>query len=199
MYFNEQAIILSRQTFGEDDLLLKVYSAHHGKLILKARGAKKILSKLAGHLEPISLSYFNLVQGKNMLQIIGAETVKSYVEIKNDLGKMDYVWPIVGLFNQLILENHSDKRIFILLEKYLDFFNHKYQNNSDIYATAKLAVSFKLLDFLGLNPALKTNFSQEINFIIKSSLTSIAKNQTIKNNFPTLKRILDQEIKLHLH
>jgi len=45
MYYNLQAIILKRQIFREDDLLVTVYSLERGKLILQAKGAKKIKSR----------------------------------------------------------------------------------------------------------------------------------------------------------
>lgn len=198
MYYNEQAIILSRQTWGEDDLLLKVYSEHRGKLILKARGAKKFLSKLAGHLEPASLSYFNLVQGKNMIQIIGVEHLKSYAKIKSDLKKIEYVGSILNIFDKLILDSHQDKRIFMLLEKYLDFFELACYFDHYQYELAQMAVGYKLLYFLGLNPALKTNFRSEIDFIIKNNLRAILQHQKIKHNFNSLKKIVVQEIKNNL-
>src|SRR3989339_1111881 len=88
MYYNLSVIILKRQVFREDDLLVTVYSKEKGKLTLLARGAKKVLSKLAGHLEPVSLSYLNAVDGRAIDQLIGAEMIECFGAIKNDLDKL---------------------------------------------------------------------------------------------------------------
>lgn len=192
MYYNLTAIILNRQDFRDDDLLVTVYSREHGKLALLARGGKKILSKLAGHLEPASLSLLNAASGKAIDQLTGASQIKSYAHIKNDLNKTTAAVWFLKLIDNLTLENHPDERIFFLTEKYLDFLVEKEED----YEIAKLAVGFKLLALLGLDPSVKVELEsrKEIEFIIKNSIDKIYQEKSIKKEIKNLEKILKEEI-----
>jgi len=191
MYYNLSVIILKRQDFKEDDLLVTVYSLEKGKLTLLARGAKKIKSKLAGHLEPVSLSYLNIVDGRSIDQLIGAAMLQSYGKIKTDIDKLSAAGWFLNLLDQQTMENHPDARVFLLTRKYLDFLEQKSQD----YAIAKLAGGFKLLHLLGLNPAGKAEvgFKDEINFMVKSSIGKIYENENIHAKQNKLAEILSQE------
>lgn len=193
MYSNLTAIILNRQAFREDDLLVTVYSREQGKLSLLARGGKKILSKLAGHLEPVSLSLLNIAAGKSFDQLTGASQIKSYALIKSDLGKTTAAWWFLKLLDQLTLENHQDEKIFNLAEKYLDFLEKKEED----YEIAKLAVGFKLLALLGLDPAEKAgHLKEKIKFIIKNNIKQIYLdlNKEPQEKTNSLKKIFKREI-----
>jgi DNA repair protein RecO (recombination protein O) len=125
MYYSLNAIILSRASFREDDLVVSVYSKERGKLMLVARGAKKIKSKLAGHLEPVSLSFLEIARGKSRDQLIGAQLIKSHAGIKNDILKTAYSNYFLELLNELTFENHADHRVFELTKKYLTFWTKR--------------------------------------------------------------------------
>lgn len=192
MYYTLSALILARASIREDDLLVTVYSRERGKLRLVARGAKKILSKLAGHLEPVTLSCLNVIAGKNFDQLIGAVAMDYYAGVRGDFNKIQLAADFLALLDELNLEHHPDERIFNLSLKYLDFLNHNHYNA----AMADLAAKFKLLALLGYNPAHKAghNFKSEINFIVSRDLNSILKNNQIIKNKGKLKQILTKEI-----
>jgi DNA repair protein RecO (recombination protein O) len=192
VYSNLTSLILKRQDFRDDDLLVTIYSRESGKLTLIARGAKKILSKLAGHLEPVSLSLLNAASGKSIDQLTGASMVKSYSRIKADLAKTAAAVWFLKLIDELTLENHADERIFTLAERYLDFLEQKEED----YEVAKLAVGFKLLALLGLSPAEKAElkFKKEIDFIVGNSIDKIYQDKEIKEKIKSLEKILKEEI-----
>jgi len=190
VYYNLTAIILKRQDFRDDDLLVTVYSREVGKLTLVARGGKKILSKLAGHLEPASLSLLNVASGKSIDQLTGARMIKGYRCIKANLDKSEASAWLLKLVNDLTLENHQDEQIFGLVEKYLDFLEKKDED----YEIVKLSVGFKLLALLGFNPVAKgeLKFNQEIDFLIRNSMKKILENK--KLNIKKLNIILNSEL-----
>ena len=66
-----QAIILSKAPFGEADAQVFLYTRKLGKLLARVIGARKILSKLNSHLEPLNVVYIRLV-GKNKWHIADA-------------------------------------------------------------------------------------------------------------------------------
>lgn len=114
-----RAIILDRRPYRESDSLVTVYTRKFGKQILVARGTKKLQSKLAGHLEPISLADIMIVRGKNFDYIGGAAGQDAYASLKNDLNKLYFVGRAVGWFNRLVKENQADERLFFLLGEWL--------------------------------------------------------------------------------
>jgi len=63
--YNLKALSLSKREVGENDVLFTLYTKELGRVNALAKGAKKITSKLAGHLEPLSLSNVRLVERKN--------------------------------------------------------------------------------------------------------------------------------------
>ncbi|MDD5289585.1 MAG: DNA repair protein RecO [Patescibacteria group bacterium] len=197
MYFSLNSIILSRTAFREDDLLVKIYSQERGKLTLVARGAKKIKSKLAGHLEPISLSFLESARGKSLDQLIGAQIIKSYAGIKNDILKTAYANYFLELLDELTFENHADRRVFELTRKYLDFLDTAVYNDLVI---GRITAVFKLLSFLGFNPAHKAElgFKNEINYVVSKGLSEIKRNIKIISVLSKLDKILKAELEEHL-
>ncbi len=196
MYYSLTAIILKRQDFKEDDLLVTVYSREKGKISLVARGAKKILSKLAGHLEPVSLVIINAATGRGIDQLIGCEISQSYYRLKNNLKNIELAGWFLKILDDLTLENHKDEQIFNLIHKYLDFLNKEAQDDG----VARVAATFKLLYLLGFNPVHKEEqkLRAEINYIIKHTISEIKHSHDIKNKLGELNKLLSQEISEHL-
>ena len=83
--YRVKAIILNRQAFRENDVMVTVQSMDKGKLKLVARGVKKMQSKLAGHLEPLNLGDIMVVRGKQFNYVGSANAENCYANIKSDL------------------------------------------------------------------------------------------------------------------
>ncbi len=60
-----EALILGKEDFGEADGGVELYTAEFGKISAKIKSAKKITSKLSGHLEPFGTATVRLVSGKS--------------------------------------------------------------------------------------------------------------------------------------
>ncbi|MFH1583058.1 MAG: DNA repair protein RecO [Candidatus Falkowbacteria bacterium] len=150
--FNIKALILNRKPFSEDGSKVTVYSENLGKLELVARGTKKIKSKLAGHLEPISLVEIMVVRGKQYNYIGAVVSRESYANIKNNFAKIKAAGEAIKIFNLIIKLGLSDKNIFLLLKNYFDFLNGA-SAKSDHDLSSQLFI-FKLLIKLGYKPEL---------------------------------------------
>lgn len=122
--YNTKAIILTRQPFREHDSRVAAYSPDFGKIDLVVRGARKIGSKLAGHLEPISLVRIMVVRGKRYDYIGGVAGEESFAAIKSDLNRIFHAGRIIAAFNALIRGSEKDEMIFDLLLEYLFALNN---------------------------------------------------------------------------
>ncbi|MEA3398882.1 MAG: DNA repair protein RecO [Patescibacteria group bacterium] len=149
--YTAQAIILNRQSFRENDSRVIVYTKDQGKLELVARGTKKILSKMAGHLEPINLTDIMVIKGKNFDYIGGAVNQEAYYNIKSDLAKLEIAGKGLRFFNQLVKLELSDKLIFNLLISYFDTLNSSKKIDNNLFYHFFV---LKLLTKLGHQPEL---------------------------------------------
>lgn len=157
--YNIKAIILNRKSFSENDSRVIVYSLESGKLELTARGAKKIKSKSAGHLEPLNLADIMVVRGQKYDYVGTAVSNQCYGNIKNDLAKLVSAGRAFKITDQLIKPDVADERIFKLLEDYLEALDGA-EKDSSILAWFFI---LKLLGFLGHSPEL----SQCLNCAVK--------------------------------
>lgn len=66
-----EAVVLNAYPNGDMDLRVSLFTRKFGKLVAKVKSAKKITSKLAGHLQPGDLSRVRLVE-KGGLQAVDA-------------------------------------------------------------------------------------------------------------------------------
>lgn len=153
--YNAKAIILDRESFKEADIKLVVLTESRGKLELVARGARKIKSKLSGHIEPLTLSKLMIVKSRNDFDYLGTSSGDNFfVNIKNDLNKLTYAGHALNLVNNLSrVEEIETKSIFILLKDFLNILDAKKGINSD------LLYNFFVLKFLsasGFGPNLQT-------------------------------------------
>lgn len=139
------AIILNRVPYRENDSLVGVYTAAYGKLLLVARGTLKTQSKLAAHLEPISLANIMIIYGRGFDYIGGAVSQEVYLGIRTDLNKLYYAGQALKIFNELVKGDQADKRLFFLLVNWLALLD----NYSDFdKEKGSLLFSFFILKFL---------------------------------------------------
>jgi len=149
---NTPALILNRQDYKENDSLVTVYTPYLGKLALVARGTKKLSSKLAGHIEPLTLADLMIIKGKGFDYIGSAITRATYSGIREDLNKLYYAGRAVNLFNRLTRENQGDERLFFLLETWLEILNNFYFFQRENGELALIFFTIKFLADLGYKP-----------------------------------------------
>src|SRR5512143_1045780 len=79
------SVVLRHSDWGEADRLLTIFSREQGKLRCVAKGARKLLSRKAGHLEPFTRVALLLAKGSDLWIVTQAETIEPWLPIKEDL------------------------------------------------------------------------------------------------------------------
>ena len=125
--FLTEALVLGVKDFAEFDKFISLYTKELGKVFAKARGARKITSKLMGHLQPLDFTRVRLVE-KNGFQITDALTFKK-------MGRTLESLAMVKLVEEMTLELQPDHNLWNFLKK-----NKKFSNKD-------------LLSILGFDPA----------------------------------------------
>jgi DNA repair protein RecO (recombination protein O) len=142
--YKTRGIILKSKQYKEADRLYTVYTVDFGKQVFRAQAVKKINSKLAGHLEPLTISNLFIAEAKGFKKIAGAQAIANFLNIKCDLQKLNYVLYCIEVFDSLVKENEKDTELYKLLKNFLFWCN----NNRITMLEAKGFI-LKLLKLLG--------------------------------------------------
>jgi len=143
-----EGIILKRVDYREFDSLVTIYSSEFGKKDLVVRGAKKIRSKISGHIEPFSFSEIMLVKGKQFDYVGSASALNIFQNIRKDYKKTELASKAFFALNKLLKEELADKNIFKIIYNFLN----KLENNTEELDLIYFDFILKLLGFLGYTP-----------------------------------------------
>ncbi|MEW6401350.1 MAG: DNA repair protein RecO [Chloroflexota bacterium] len=148
--FRADSIVLRHSDWGEADRLLTLYTREQGKVRALAKGARKLTSRKAGHIEPFTHVTLQLAKGRDLLIVTQAETVNAFLAVRDDLVRTGYAAYILELLDRFTYEEEgANPSLFRLLLITLERIEKE--------PVAWLAVRYyemRFLDFLGFRPQL---------------------------------------------
>lgn len=148
--FRVSAVVLRHSDMGEADRLLVLYTRERGKLRVIAKGARKVTSRKAGHLEPFTHVSLQLAQGRDLMIVTQAETVNAFLGIGESLNKMGNAAYVIELLDRLMYEDErGDPAAFNLLLETLK----RIETEEDAWTAARY-YELRLLDHAGFRPQL---------------------------------------------
>jgi DNA repair protein RecO (recombination protein O) len=148
--FRVDAVVLRHSDYGEADRLLTLYTRQLGKTRALAKGARKIASRKAGHIEPFTHVKLQLAQGRDMLILTQADTVDAYQPLREDLiltGQASYVLELLDRFTYQ--DETENSALFRLLTETLS----RLASQADPWLVIRY-YEMRLLDHLGFRPQL---------------------------------------------
>ncbi len=145
--FRVEAVVLRHKEIGEADRLLWLYTRQLGKLRVVARGARKLLSRKAGHLEPLTQASLQLARTRTLPLITQAETIAAHFSSCTDLVRLGRALYALELVMRSTPEEEPNPALYHLLVQTL----------SRLQAAAEQRVplryfELRLLDQLGFRP-----------------------------------------------
>lgn len=148
--FRAEAVVLRHSDWGEADRLLTLFTREHGKLRVIAKGARKVLSRKAGHLEPFTHVTIQLARGRELPIVSQVETLEAYLPLREDLVKLGYASYVLELIDRFTYDEEGNNPvIFRVLTETLA----RIANEPDGWLAARY-YEMRLLDFLGFRPKL---------------------------------------------
>lgn len=103
--YKTPAIVLRQRKLGEADKIVTLYSANHGKLDAVAKGVRRVKSRLAGHVEPLSHGSYLLARGRNLDIITQVQTIETFQPVRDDLDKLSR-----GLYLAELIDRSTEER-----------------------------------------------------------------------------------------
>jgi len=123
MNYKTRGIILKRTNLGEADRIITIFTDKFGKIKVVAKGVRKTLSRMAGHLEPFCLSRLELAEGKSLDIITGAQVEKCFLALRSDLGKTQASFYFTEIIDKMVEEREPHPEIYHLLDDTLEHIN----------------------------------------------------------------------------
>lgn len=142
--FKTEAIILKSKNYGEADRILTVFSRNHGKLVILAKGARRINSKKGPTLEVFNKVTLLLSSGKNFDIVSESIVSENFEGLRKKLKLVGLAYNICELTDKLTPEHQESTIIFNLLSQTLKSLSTKVTDKNLI-----LNFKQKLLEDLG--------------------------------------------------
>src|SRR5438270_11263386 len=121
--YSTEAIILKRTDVGEADRIVTLFTPGKGKYHAIAKGTRRPVSKLAGHLELLSRSQLQVALGRNLDIVTQAEGRENFLHLRSDLWHMTCGFYLAELVDRFAEDSTPHLEIYaLLLEalRYLD-------------------------------------------------------------------------------
>lgn len=148
--FRASAVVLRHADWGEADRLLTLYTRENGMVRALAKGARKVTSRKAGHLQPFTYITVQLAKGRDLLIVTQVETVNAYLPLHDDLIKTGYAAYVVELLLRFSYEDEgANPAVFRLLVETLD----RLEKEIDAWLPVRY-YEMRLLDAVGFRPQL---------------------------------------------
>ncbi|MDP3061775.1 MAG: DNA repair protein RecO [Chloroflexota bacterium] len=113
--YRTEAIVLRQHPIGEADLLLTLFTPQEGKLRAVAKGVRKLTSKLAGHLEPLTRVELSLSVGQGLDVVSQAQMVEGFASVKGDLARTSRALYLAELVDGFAVERSGNPALYGLL------------------------------------------------------------------------------------
>jgi DNA repair protein RecO (recombination protein O) len=121
--YSTEAIVLKRSDLGEADRILTLFTPSKGKYHAIAKGTRRPISKMAGHLDLLCRSQLQLALGRNLDIVTQAEGRENFLHLRNDLWHMTCGFYLAELVDRFVEDRTPHYDIYSLLLdtlRYLD-------------------------------------------------------------------------------
>lgn len=117
--YQTTGIIVRKQGFGENDLLITLLSPENGLVKAIAPNARKHQSTLRGRTELFVVNKFLMIKGKNLDRISQVETEKTYRKLSQSLGKLTASQYLAELVLNLAITQEPQSELYVILNEHL--------------------------------------------------------------------------------
>ncbi|MBN1230823.1 MAG: DNA repair protein RecO [Anaerolineales bacterium] len=146
-----EGVVLRYLEYGEADRIVTLYTRQLGKIRAIVKGARKIRSRKAGHLDLFTHVQLQLSTGRDLFIVTQAEALHTFPKLREDLtilAQASYVVELVDKFTYDEEENAATYRLLVDTLERLTIHDQQIPLVIRYY-------EMRLLDFMGFRPELK--------------------------------------------
>lgn len=152
MTYHATGIVLRREAWRESARLYTIYTREAGKVLAVGRGTRKILSKLAAHLEPYSSVEVLLARGRKTEVVCGAAMIRSPEALAADERRHLAAAFVAETVDQLVKMGERDEWLWSLID---GFFNDSRFISADRIGHGLSGFLWRFMSHLGYHPKLE--------------------------------------------
>jgi len=142
--YKTTGIIIKRRNYAEADRILTIFTPTTGKILVKAKGVRKLTSKRASHIELLNRVNVSLYKKGNIPILTEVISITSFDKVKQNLSLVGFAYHICELVDSLCPEGQENSEVFSLLEQMLFDLSEKNDVGKNIHN-----FEIKLLTILG--------------------------------------------------
>ncbi len=152
-----EGIVIKRINYSEVDRIITIFTKTEGKIVVLAKGIRKINSRKAPHLELFNQCQFTVITGRNIDLVTESQTINSYSSIRNNLLKLAYAYQLSEIIDKIIPEKENYQKIYLLFIETLLKIDDA--NNTDLIILSQQFILEVLWDlgYLPKNSVVKNN------------------------------------------
>lgn len=180
--YTVEAIVLDRRNYAEADRIVTLFTQEKGKLVVLAKGVRKLNSKRLGSLEIGTHLKAMIVVGKAMDILSQTVIIDSYQQLKNDLPSITRLYQLLEVVNFLTGEDQENPEVYQILIDTMSQLNHSGSSNKDHL----LAAFHRITSELGFATSDKVS---ELN--LKARIEAIADKKLHSKDFFTAKTVFE--------
>lgn len=147
-----KAIVIKKTNVNEYDQMVTCYTEEFGTLRALARGICRPTSVQALHLDHLNLVEFELVYGRALPIITGAQVIDPSRVIKSSLARLAAAQFFVEVLDKISFENQRDPHLWQLLHNLLVSFNN---TENEMLVNEFRSYQKKFLEVLGYAPQIQ--------------------------------------------
>lgn len=117
--YKTTGIIVRKQGFGENDLLITLLSPDNGLVKVIAPNARKHQSTLRGKTELFVVNNFLIIKGRSLDRISQVETEKTYRKLSQSLGKLTVSQYLAELILNLAITEEPQPELYAIFNEHL--------------------------------------------------------------------------------
>lgn len=152
MTYLTESIVLKKISCGDYDRQYVLFTREMGKISAIAKGANRINSKLASHLDFFSLNLVMLASGHASYRLAGAKIIKANKSLSAGLLKISLTAVFLEILDLLLAPNHPETLIFALAESCLSHLDQAGSFRESVIVFNRHL--FELLSLTGYRPKL---------------------------------------------
>ena len=113
--YSTEAIVLKHTPLGEADYLLVLYTPNLGKTRAVVKGARRIRSRLGGHLEPLMHTSLLMARGQSLDVVSQAEALEGFRPVREDLHRLSQALYMAELVDAITPDEEPNYPVYRLL------------------------------------------------------------------------------------
>jgi recombinational DNA repair protein (RecF pathway) len=110
-----EGIVLNRRDYSEADRIITIFSQEKGKIVLLAKGVRKLSSKRLGSLEIGTHLRAMAISGKAMDILSQTVIINSYEYLKHNLASITRLYQLLEVIDSLTREGQEHPEVYQIL------------------------------------------------------------------------------------